>query len=191
MSWVILTALLLPADVASAANEVRHTLSFPDRREQLIQVQSEFPVGDPVTVLMMPNWTPGSYQIKDYAANVNRISAVSGSGKALRMQKVSKDRWSVDTDQIHTLVVHYEVFTPTIKVNESWASRAFSLVNGASVFLYTEQTRDLPQLLDVAIGAERGGVFTVMPFDPDVGVYQADNYDELVDSPVAVAVAPA
>jgi predicted metalloprotease with PDZ domain len=48
-----------------AAEEVLHTLSFPDNKEQIIIVRSVFPVSAPVTELVMPNWTPGSYLIRD------------------------------------------------------------------------------------------------------------------------------
>ena len=184
----VLVLLFLWPDAAAAVDEVRHTLSFPASRQQLILVRSEFPVSGPVTELIMPNWTPGSYLIRDYAANVDRISAVSEDGTKLRVQKVSKDRWQVNTSQPGTLVVHYEVFTPKLNVSSSWASRAFSLLNGASVFLYTEQSRDLPQLLEIV--SDTGEVFTAMPPAGQGGAYRAADYDELVDNPVVVAKAP-
>ena len=176
--------------MALAANEVRHTISFPEDKEQLILVRSEYPVNTPLTELLMPNWTPGSYQIRDYAANVNRISAVSDDGTALPLQKISKDRWQVDTSQTATLVVNYELFTPTIHVSTSWASRAFSLINGTSVFLYTPQSQDLPQLLNIVIDPARGNAFTAMSLATEGVGFRAENYDELVDNPVAVADAP-
>lgn len=182
--------MILLSGVASASDVVRHTLSFPDNGEQLFLVRSEFPVSTSVTELIMPNWTPGSYLIRDYAVNVNRISAVSDEGNNLPVQKISKDRWQVDTSQTDTLIVSYEVHTPEISVQGSWASRAFSLINGASVFLYTTQNRELPQLLDIVADANRGSVFTALSNAAEGGGYQADNYDELVDSPVAVAKAP-
>ncbi|HEY5775444.1 MAG TPA: hypothetical protein VIS57_05100 [Xanthomonadales bacterium] len=123
------------SQAAPADGVVEHTVSFPRDKEQLILVRSEFPVSKPVTELIMPNWTPGSYLIRDYAANVNRISATSADGASLSLQKVSKDRWQVDTGQTEMLVVSYEVFTPEINVSTSWASRDFSLINGTSVFL--------------------------------------------------------
>lgn len=186
----VLVLLFLWPDAVPAAGEVRHTLSYPKSRQQLILVRSEFPVSTSVTELIMPNWTPGSYLIRDYAANVDRISAVSEDGTELRVQKISKDRWQVNTSQLDTLVVYYDVFTPKLNVSSSWVSRAFSLINGASVFLYTEQSRNLPQLLEVESDADRGEVFTAMPLDQQGGVYRAADYDELVDNPVAVARAP-
>jgi len=188
--FIFLAVSCLLPQAAMAAAEVRHMISFPKDREQLILVRSEFPVDVPVTELLMPNWTPGSYLIRDYAANVNRIAATSADGTALLLEKISKDRWQVQTSQASTLVVNYEVFTPNLSVRDSWASQAFSLINGASVFLYTAQTSDLPQRVDITSDPARGEPFTALPPNPKGGGFRADNYDELVDNPIAVAQAP-
>lgn len=135
----------------------------------------------------MPNWTPGSYLIREYAANVNRISATSADGAVLFLRKISKDRWQVNTGETDTLVIDYEVFTPDLNVSTSWASQAFSLVNGASVFLYTVATSDMPQRLTMVNTTGRGESFSALPKAPDGNGFLADNYDELVDNPVAVA----
>lgn len=186
----LLAGLLLLPQAALAAAEVRHTISFPSDREQLILVRSEFPVSTPVTELIMPNWTPGSYLIRDYAANVDRISATAADGSELPLRKVSKDRWQVNTDQTDSLVVAYEVFTPLINVTTSWASRAFSLINGASVFLYSPESINLPQLLNIVSDVNRGETFTAMRPVPGGDGFRASHYDELVDNPVVVARAP-
>ena len=89
------------ATCGSGADEVRHTISFPKDREQLFLVRSEFPVSAAVTELIMPNWTPGSYLIRDYAANVNRISATLQMAR-VAVQKISKDRWQVNTARRYT-----------------------------------------------------------------------------------------
>ena len=172
-----------------AAGEVSHRVSFPDDREQIILVRSEFPVSGPVTELIMPNWTPGSYLIREYAANINRITAMSADGSTLPLRKISKDRWQVSSGEADTLVIDYEVFTPDLKVSTSWASRRFSLINGASVFLYTTPTRELPQRLNIVNDADRGESFSAMLPAPDGVGYLAENYDELVDNPVGVAKA--
>jgi len=187
---IFVMCLCLLPQAAMAAAEVRHTISFPKDREQLILVRSEFPVETAVTELLMPNWTPGSYLIRDYAANINRIAATSADGSALPLEKISKDRWQVQTSRTTTLVVDYEVFTPDLSVRTSWASQAFTLINGASVFLYTEQTSKLPQLLNIKNDAARGEPFTAMQPVSNGDAFRAANYDELVDSPVAVAKAP-
>ena len=187
----VIPALMLLADVVMAAQEVRHTVSYPQYREQYFLVRSEFPVVAPVTEVIMPNWTPGSYRVREFAANLDKISAVSASGKDLVVRKTSKDRWQIKTDGVSTLIVDYEVFTPDMNVSTSWASRNFSLINGASVFLYTEASRHLPQALSIDAESDRGDIFTAMPATTDDSVFLAANYDELVDNPVALAESPA
>jgi len=66
----------------------------------------------------------------------------------------------------------------------------FSLINGTSVFLYTPQTSDLPQRVDLVIDKDRGKAFTAMPASVDGNGFRAEDYDELVDNPIAVAKAP-
>jgi predicted metalloprotease with PDZ domain len=182
---VCLPFLTLAADTAA----VKHTVSFPNDREQVILVRSEFPVNAPLTELMMPNWTPGSYHIQEFAANVNGISAHTADGIDVSLQKVSKDRWQIDTSQLDKLVLSYEVFTPKLSVRNSWASRAFSLINGASLFLYSAESQDQVQLLSIIVDESRGATYTAMPRASDGINYRAANYRELVDNPVAVAKA--
>lgn len=189
MAFIVVLALL--SQTVLAVETVRHTLSYPPDRQQVILVRSEFPVSAPVTELIMPGWTPGSYLMRDYAANVEQISATSAAGKRLVVRKISKDRWQVKTGNIATISVDYVVSTPNMNVNSSWVSNAFTLINGASVFLYTEFSRDLPQQLDIAAAPARGEVFTAMPDSPQGTGWQAVDYDELVDSPVVIARAPA
>ncbi len=187
---VLLIALWLPLSLL-AAEPVRHTLSFPQSKQQTILVRSEFPVSEALTELNMPNWTPGSYLMRGFAANVEQLSATSADGKPLAVKKVSRDRWQVDTTDVSQLVVEYVVFTPEMNVNSSWVDSTFALINGASAFLYTTATRDFPQQLDIVASPARGQVFTAMPTSPAGTGYRAASYDELVDNPVVVANAPA
>ena len=188
---ILIVTLALLSNSVIAAEVVHHTVSFPEDRQQTILVRSEIPVSAGLTELMMPIWTPGSYLVRDFAANVNQISVFTGDGTRLAVRKSSKDRWQVNTGRDGMLIVEYVIFTPDLNVSTSWADSTFSLINGASVFLYTVTTRDLPQQLDIVLSPERGEAFTAMPTSPAGTGYRAKNYDELVDNPVVVANAPA
>ena len=188
---ILIVTLALLSNSVIATEVVRHTVSFPKDRQQTILVRSEIPVSAGLTELIMPIWTPGSYLVRDFAANVNQISVFTGDGTRLAVRKSSKDRWQVNSSRDGTLIVEYVIFTPDLNVSTSWADSTFSLINGASVFLYTMRSRDLPQQLDIVLSPERGEAFTAMPTSSAGTGYRAKNYDELVDNPVAVANAPA
>ncbi len=181
---------LFGSSIALAAQSVEHSLSFPAAREQLIDVRSQFPVDGAVTELLMPEWTPGSYRIRDFAANVDRISATDGDGRVLQLHKSAKDRWQVNTDGVATLVVKYQVYTPAINVSGSWASRAFTLINGASVFLYTAATRNMAQRVSVPVPSGRGSIYSALPLADDDKSFTAKGYDELVDNPIVITTSP-
>lgn len=191
LRYLTLAAGLLLAAPGVAADPVNHFVSYPQDKQQYLQVRSEFPVNSAVTEVIMPNWTPGAYIIKNFGANVDRISATSQDGTPLLLQQISKDTWRIQTQDVQQLIVEYEVYTPKLAVLESWVEPDFTLINGTSVFLYTLQTRSSPQTLSVDAGDERGDVFTALPVVAGMQMFRARNYDELVDSPVVVAKAPA
>jgi predicted metalloprotease with PDZ domain len=191
----LLFGLLFLSGVSVLVGEVRaqsvsHRVSFPDSREQVILVRSEFPVATAETELMMPAWTPGSYKIRDFAANVSQFSAFSADGSALDWRKTGKDRWQIETSQHDSIVVEYEVFTNHLSVRTSWASRAFMLINPGSVLMYNSESRSMPQLVSILADSQRGEVFTSMQSMEGSSAFQAEDYDELVDSPIVIADAP-
>jgi predicted metalloprotease with PDZ domain len=190
-AWIILLAGCVFALPVVVAARVKHQIEFPPEKQQYLNVRSEFPVFSDVTEVVMPNWTPGAYLIKDFGGNVDSISALSDSGVPLVIEKTSKDRWRIATANTQSLILNYEVFTPTLSVSTSWAGPDFTLINGASVFLYTENSRVLPQYIDVNAEPSRGGVFSALPVSDLTKTLLAENYDELVDNPIVIANASA
>ena len=39
----------------------------------------------------LPVWAPGSYLVREFAKNINLVTATNGSGKALKVQKKKKN----------------------------------------------------------------------------------------------------
>lgn len=188
---IILTITCGIAWPAWSAGQVDHQVSFPANKQQYLDVRSRFPVTSGVTEVVMPNWTPGHYLIKDFGANVDSISASTEAGEPLAIEKTAKDRWRIATPDTQSLILDYAVFTPTLSVSSSWASPDFSLINGASVFLYTQESLASEQSVSVDVEPSRGSVFTALPAAIDGKSWTAKNYDELVDSPIVIANAPA
>ncbi len=80
--FTLATGLLLAATALAndqVSDLVSHFVSYPLNKQQYLEVRSEFPVTLLETEVIMPNWTPGSYTIKNFGANVDRLSATSES----------------------------------------------------------------------------------------------------------------
>src|SRR5215471_5695123 len=81
------------AQTPSAAPEpIRYTLSFPAPQTHYVEVTASVPTGRRATVdLMMAVWTPGSYLVREYARNVEAVTAVGSDGHALFVDKSKKN----------------------------------------------------------------------------------------------------
>ncbi len=93
----------------------------------------------------MPSWTPGSYLIRDFAANVEGLQARDLDGQPREVQKVAKNRWRIDAAGTDRLTVSYSVWAGELNVATSWVEADLALLNGAGIFLYSEVSRRQPQ----------------------------------------------
>jgi predicted metalloprotease with PDZ domain len=163
---------------------VRHELSFPRRHNQYVHVESHWPVTGDALELAMPSWTPGSYLIRDYAGHVEDLSARTGSGQSLPVVKTAKNRWRIRSEGADEVVVAYDVWAGERNVATSWVEDAFALLNGAGIFLYSDDSRDAEQDVRVDLPAAWSGLQTALAPAGEPNQYTARDYDELVDSPM-------
>lgn len=177
----IVLVLLAPACLHAA---VSHQVSFPDRNTQYVNIESEFPADGERVELIMPNWTPGSYQIRDYATHIEGFTAQAGDGTPLAFDKVSKNRWLIETNGAATVTVAYRKWAGSLSVQDNWVEGDFALLNPAGVFMFSEQTRSMPQSVAVQLPTEWADLAVALPGPDGSGRYSARDYDELVDSPM-------
>jgi predicted metalloprotease with PDZ domain len=170
---------------AQDRNVARHEVSFPQRQNQYAHITSSWPVASESVELAMPSWTPGSYLIRDFAAQVENLEARGPDGQPREARKTAKNRWRIDTTGIRSLTVSYRVWAGELNVATSWVESELALLNGAGIFLYSEASRRWPQEVAVTLPDGWSSVFTALPRVGDSAVYVARDYDELVDSPIA------
>ena len=96
----------LPASAQTAqgtrvVEPIRYTVSFPAPQTHYLEVVATVPTGGrPAIELMMAVWTPGSYLVREYQRNVERVTA-STSGRTLAIEKSAKNRWRIATGTEH------------------------------------------------------------------------------------------
>jgi len=163
---------------------VRHELSFPQRQNQYLHVSSTWPVDGDFIEVAMPSWTPGSYLIRDFAANVEGLQALDPEGRQHAVRKIAKNRWRIETSGSDWLTISYTVWAGELNVATSWVESDGALLNGAGIFLYTEASRRQPQEVTVRLPAEWPLVYTALPETGAPRTYRARSFDELVDSPI-------
>ena len=187
MTALALLAWQLPVPVtANEVNQVSHTLSFPQKDNQYLRVVSRFPLTSETVEFLLPSWNPGSYLIRDFAGNLERFGATDSAGRSLKVTKLAKNHWEVEAAGASEVFLTYDVWAGRKSVSESWIESDFAVLNGAGVFLYNDQSRGAVQLVSLELPASWSGVHTTLEQQGGEAVYRAADYDELIDSPIAV-----
>ena len=186
LKWIMTALALAACQLAFAVEgaEVRHTLSFPQKNNQYVHVNSKFPVTSEQLELSLPSWNPGSYLIRDFATNLERLQATGPDGRQLTITKISKNRWRLDTRGVAELALDYDVWAGRMNVAESWVESDYALLNGAGLFLYNEQSRHLPQNVRIELPGSWSAIHTTLKQPEDELLFLARDYDELIDSPI-------
>jgi predicted metalloprotease with PDZ domain len=144
-------------------------------------------------VLRMPAWIPGSYMIRDFARHVVRFEALAND-QPLAWRKLDKDSWWVEPTSA-PLTIIIEVYAWDLSVRGAHLDTTHAYFNGACVFLQPVGHEDQPieVQIDLPVGAAYSGwrLATGLPRKSggewDEGLFQAENYDALIDHPVEMA----
>lgn len=144
--------------------------------------------------LALPAWLPGSYMIRDFAKNITEINAFDENKQPIELKKVDKQTWSLRASDAQ-VEVRYQVFAFDLSVRTAYLDSQRGFFNGSSTFLHVQELNDLPCQLTiqpstlaahskwrVATGLTRAKTTEKYQF----GQYIADNYQHLIDCPVAI-----
>jgi predicted metalloprotease with PDZ domain len=172
---------------AQQLEPVRYTVRIPAPRTHYLEVEASYPTGGrPSIDLMMAVWTPGSYLIREFARNVEGVSARSSASQPLAIDKTRKNRWVVQTGGANRITVTYRVYAHERAGRLDWVEDDFALINGAPTFItLAEQThRPHEVTLELPTGWRRSLTALRAAAAGQPHRYRAADFDELVDSPI-------
>ncbi|HEV8630933.1 MAG TPA: PDZ domain-containing protein [Thermoanaerobaculia bacterium] len=176
--------LLAGAVGAASAAEIRYTLRFPQAANGYVEVEASYPTGGAADLtVMVPVWTPGSYLVREYARHVEQVQAATPDGVALTVAKTRKNRWQLATQGAERVTLRYRVYGHELRTQTTFIDADFALLAPAATFLVPVDQLAAP--IDVAVELPAGWsrVLSGMP-SPGAGHFHADDYDQLVDSPI-------
>lgn len=137
--------------------------------------------------LSLPAWIPGSYLVREFARHVSGLRAAQGT-RAVALRQLDKATWTASCNGRGALVVHYDVYAFDTSVRAAFLDANRGFFNGTGVFLRVEGAEALPhrvELLKLPAGWQVGTALPALTVDAaGRGVYEASDYDELVDHPV-------
>ena len=175
---------------------IQYTVDLYNPHAHIFKVTLEIHSPDKTgQILSLPAWIPGSYMIRDFAKNIIKINAQSHK-KTVKLEKVDKSTWKAEIVNV-PLVIEYEVYAWDLSVRSAHFDMTHAFFNGTSLFLMPHGFED--ELVTVNIKNTKATNYpacltwhvTTSLRQKDInesgfGIYQANNYDDLIDHPVEI-----
>ena len=140
-------------------------------------------------VVSLPVWIPGSYLVREFSKNLQRLQAQQGKSP-VTLAQLDKCSWQAHCKAGTPLVLTYEVYAFDHSVRTAWLDTQRGFFNGTSLCLRVHGQEDTPHqltLVDAGTPKDWQAATALHPKKTTkrgFGDYLAANYDELVDSPV-------
>ncbi len=170
---VLLQALCSAADVA-------YTVSLESPAEHLVRVQIIVPPGPATRELQLPVWN-ALYQIRDFSQFIDWVRAKDRAGHALQIRSLNNSCWHLDGASAGA-IIEYQMYVDSFGPFGAQLNSHHAFFNLAQILMYPVDSRDRP--MTVRFSHVPGEWHIATPLSSNSGIYTADNYDRLVDSPV-------
>ncbi|HKV71388.1 MAG TPA: hypothetical protein VJN62_09080 [Gemmatimonadales bacterium] len=160
---------------------VRYRVSIPDPATKLFHVEATFPIAGLDTLYVaLPAWSPGNYEIQNYARFVRHFGAKDPSGRALFWDRADKTTWRVPTGGATSITVSFDELADTIDLSMARIHGDLAQFLGTNLFLYQPGHLDRPA--EVRFTVPEGWRVTTALKSEGPGVYTAPEYHVLADA---------
>lgn len=183
-TFILLFSLYLP--VISKA-QVSFEISMPEPANHLYHVVMEYAGNKKTTVdLNMSAWTPGFYEIVDFAAAVSNFHVTNMSGDSLLWQKTGDNTWTVNNPAATPISVSYDVKAVNKFIGNIYLDEQYGYIIPGALLLYINEELRKPVIVKVN-PYSKWPAYVATGLDPVKGPYnsfKAKDFDELFDSPL-------
>jgi predicted metalloprotease with PDZ domain len=172
-------------------NMLHYIVELAEPQTHLFQISLRLPrtLAREGVRLALPAWIPGSYMIREFARHLVRLEVRAGR-ELVPATKIDKHTWQLPALD-RTLTVSWAVYAYDLSVRTAYLDTERGFFNGSSVFLRVIGHEHQPHRLELR--APPGLRFkdwraasAMTPHQVNArgfGVYEAANYDELIDHP--------
>lgn len=137
--------------------------------------------------LKMPRWTPGYYQIMDYANDIENFLAKDENGNPLPAEKINNNSWSISGVKNKTFVVTYTIRTHRQFVANSYVDKDHAYLVPANTFLYVDSLLQIPVSVLLKLNPEWNKIATGLdPIFEKSNEFLASDFDILYDCPILI-----
>ena len=166
-----------------------YTVEAADLHAHLFRITLTIAQPQAAQTVSLPVWIPGSYLVREFSKNLQNLVARQGR-RTVAVSQRDKCSWDIDCQPGQPLQLSYEVYAFDNSVRTAWLDSHRGFFNGTSLCLRVQGQEHQPHQLQLKPVKshpdwQAATALTAVKTDKKgFGLYQADHYDELVDSPV-------
>lgn len=145
--------------------------------------------------VFLPSWSPGSYLMREYARHIRWFQASQKNGEVLFHEQQQKGVWEIDwtKSEVKTaqkeFEVSYEIYCKELTVRTSHVDASHAFLHGPSYLMGVMDEKLERPTIEFKFPPAWSKLSTVLKDVSeirDVFLYEAPDYDELIDSPVEI-----
>jgi predicted metalloprotease with PDZ domain len=159
---------------------VRYTFSCENPSQQYVQIQAIIPVEKEETIINLPCWRPGRYELANFAKNIKNFKVYNEEKKTVEFHKTSKDTWLVDSRNTDKIIVEYSYYANELNAGSTFFDNSQLYVNPVNCAVFTEETKHLKVEVLLNIPSTWQVASSMRKED---NVLTVENFEEFVDSP--------
>ena len=72
-----------------------YTIDCDNSQQHFIKIKVQFPVDENKTIIHLPSWRPGRYELGNFAKNIKNFKVFNDQNKAINFHKIIKDSWEI------------------------------------------------------------------------------------------------
>lgn len=156
-----------------------YSLSIEQANQQYIQFRVDCTEAPENTIIHLPRWRPGRYELGNFAKNVRNFRVFDANGKPCAIHKIDSSSWQV-TNTAGNLRIEYGYFAFDLNAGSTFLSKEQLYVNPVNCFIYLDGMIGEPCTVQLAI-PDSWNIAT--PLKREGRQLSAADFHELADAP--------
>lgn len=183
---ILINSILAETKSRKSLNEINYSVSFEKPFTHYCEVEISLTgLNQDTLIFSMPVWTPGSYLIREFAKNVEGVTAENFSNEKITVEKINKNSWKVDTKNQSDIKFKYRVYCNELTVRTSEINSEHAFLSNAGVFMFARGFENIKCVLKINLPPEWKNISTGLTKESET-IYSAENYDIFIDSPIEI-----
>jgi len=160
--------------------KIFYTIDCDNAQQHFIKIKVQFPVDENKTIIHLPSWRPGRYELGNFAKNIKNFKVFNDQNKAVNFHKINKDSWEISSNETKYIKIEYQYYANELNAGSSYFDEQQLYVNTVNCFLYAEGKKQFPISLELNIPKNYTIASSLVQ---ENNFLFAANFDELADSP--------